>query len=73
LGSDLSFALRDPLAAGHSQACLAPDQEAEHHQQAPHRKEKQCQDAGLFRVGSQQPCDEADGREQPPKSDDRRG
>ena len=49
------------------------DQQAEHHQQALHRKEEQCEDAGLFRVGSQQPFDEADGRQQSNRAAEQRG
>src|SRR5258705_5759717 len=56
-----SSSLRDPLAAGHAQSCLAPDQ------QAPHRKEEHGEDAGFFRIGSQQPFDEADGCQQSTK------
>ena len=59
-----ALSLRHPPAAGHRQPQPSPDQDAEHHQQAPHRKEEQGQDSGVLGFGPQQPFDDANGREQ---------
>jgi hypothetical protein len=47
-----------------------PDQEAGHHEQAPDRQKEEGQDAGILRLGLQQPFDDPDRREKPDSAAD---
>ena len=60
-----ALSLRYPPAAGCEQPQPASDQQTEHHQQEPDRKEKQRQNPGVFGLGLQHPFDHADGRHRP--------
>ena len=51
------------LAADH-QSKPPPDKQAGDDEEAPHRQEEESEDAGVFRLGRQQPFDDADRREQ---------
>jgi hypothetical protein len=56
------------MAAGRKQPQAASDQTAQHQKQAPNGQEKHGQDAGVRRLGLQDPFDDANRGEQPDRA-----